>query len=79
MASKVYIGNLPQRITEDGLKDVFAQIGDVQEVKIVKDPATGRSKGFGFVEMALEVDAYRAVHILNGTTHAGKRIEVKEA
>lgn len=78
MAKKVYIGNLPARITEEGLKDVFAQIGDVRDVKIAKDPKTGHPKGYGVVEMSLELDAYRAVHVLNGTTHGGRKLEVRE-
>ncbi len=78
MASRIYVGNLPPLITEEVLRDVFAQIGDVRNVRIAKDPKTGRPKGSGLVEMSWEVDAYRAVHILNGTTHGGKKIEVKE-
>ncbi len=52
MAKKLYVGNLSYNISEDELKDVFTPIGEVQSCKIITDAATGRSKGFGFVEMA---------------------------
>lgn len=78
MATKVFIGNLPARINEQGLKKVFMQIGEVQKVQIARDPRTRRSRGYGFVEMSLDLDAYRAEHILNGTTHGGKRLQVIE-
>jgi len=78
MVTKVRIENLPSDITEERLKDIFSQIGDVQSVTIKTDLLTGRPKGYGFVEMSLDVDAYRAVNILDGTTFKDKRIHLKE-
>ena len=78
MVTKVRIENLPSDITEERLKDIFSQIGDVQSVTVKTDLLTGRPKGYGFVEMSLDVDAYRAVNILDGTTFKDKRIHLKE-
>jgi RNA recognition motif-containing protein len=78
MATKVRVENLPSDITEERLKDVFAQIGDVQSVTIKTDLLTGRPKGYGFIEMSLDVDAYRAVNILDGTTFKDRRIRLTE-
>ncbi len=82
MASKIYIENLPVDMTEDRLRDVFTQIGEVQSVKIKKDLLTlltDNPKGHGIVEMALEVDAYRAVNVFEGATFKDKRIHLEEA
>ena len=78
MATKVRVENLPPDITEERLKNIFSQIGDVQSVIIKKDLLTGRRKGYGFVEMSLDVDAFRAVNILDGTAFKDKRIHLKE-
>ena len=78
MVTKVRIENLSPDITEERLKDIFSQIGDVQSVTVKTDLLTGRPKGYGFVEMSLDVDAYRAVNILDGTTFKDKRIHLKE-
>jgi RNA recognition motif-containing protein len=79
MAKKLYVGNLSYNITEDGIRDVFAPLGEVQSVKIITDAATGRSKGFGFVEMANDEDADKAIASLNGTTVMDRAINVSEA
>ena len=79
MASKIYVENLPADLTEQGLKDIFAQIGDVQAVKIETDLLTKRSKGRGVVEMSLDVDAYRAVNCFEGATIKDRKIHLKEA
>ncbi|MGE5172765.1 MAG: RNA recognition motif domain-containing protein [Betaproteobacteria bacterium] len=79
MATKIFVENLPFDITEDMLKDIFAQIGDVESVKIQTDLITHRPKGSGYVEMSLDVDAYRAVHCFNGATLKDKKIYLKEA
>jgi RNA recognition motif-containing protein len=79
MAKKLYVGNLSYNITEDGIRDVFAPLGEVQSVKIITDAATGRSKGFGFVEMANDEDADKAIATLNGTTVMDRAINVSEA
>jgi cold-inducible RNA-binding protein len=79
MAKKLYVGNLSYNVTEDSLKDVFAAIGEVQSVRIITDAATGRSKGFGFVEMAVDEDADKAITTLNGTAVLDRTINVSEA
>lgn len=79
MAKKLYVGNLSYSITEDALRDAFAQIGEVQSAKIINDAATGRSKGFGFIEMAADEDAEKAITTLNGTNLGERTINVSEA
>jgi len=79
MSKKLYVGNLPYQITEDGLRDVFAAIGEVTSSKIVTDAATGRSRGFGFVEMANDEDGEKAITTLNGTSVMDRSINVSEA
>lgn len=79
MAKKLYVGNLSYNITEDGIRDIFAPLGEVLSVKIITDAATGRSKGFGFVEMANDEDADKAISSLNGTTVMERAINVSEA
>jgi len=79
MAKKLYVGNLSYQMTEDGLRDVFAAIGEVTSAKIVTDAATGRSRGFGFVEMANDEDAGKAIATLNGTNVGDREINVSEA
>jgi RNA recognition motif-containing protein len=82
MANKIYVENLPPDITEDGLKNVFAQIGEVQSVKIKPDLLTMLSshpKGYGIVEMVLDVDAYRVVNVFEGATFKDSKIHVEEA
>ena len=78
MATKVRVENLPSDITEERLKDVFTQFGDVQAVTIKTHFLTGLPKGSGFVKMSLDVDAYRAVNILDGTTFKKRKIHLKE-
>ena len=79
MAKKLYVGNLSYQMTEDGLKDIFSPIGEVLSAKIITDAATGRSKGFGFVEMASDEDADKAIAELNGTTVQDRALNVSEA
>ncbi|TAL28342.1 MAG: RNA-binding protein [Nitrospirae bacterium] len=76
---KIYVGNLSYKMTEEDLKDVFAKIGEVQSAKIITDAATGRSKGFGFVEMTSDEDADKAISSLNGTNLLDRTITVSEA
>jgi RNA recognition motif-containing protein len=78
MATKVYVENLPCDITEERLKDVFAQIGSVESVKLETDLITRRPKCAGYVEMSLDVDAYRAVNFFNGATFKDRIIHVEE-
>ena len=76
---KLYVGNLPYTTDEEEVKDHFAQIGDVQSVKIIKDRDTERSRGFGFVEFSQEADAQKAKEAMNGTDLGGRALKVDEA
>jgi RNA recognition motif-containing protein len=78
VTTKVYVENLPCDITEERLKDVFAQVGAVEAVKIQKDLLTRQARCSGTVEMLLDVDAYRAVHCFNGATFRDRKIHVEE-
>jgi len=79
MASGIYVENLPPDITEEGLRDLFGQIGDVQSVKIKTDLITHRPTGRGFVEMSLDVDAFRAINCFDGAFIKERRLRLKEA
>ncbi len=79
MGRKLYVGNLPFSATEQTLSDAFAAIGAVDTVKIITDRDTGRSKGFGFVEMATDEDAQKAIDQLNGQDFNGRALTVNEA
>ncbi len=76
---KLYVGNLPFTLTEEQLKEAFTPAGPVAGVKIVLDPYDGRSRGFGFVEMADEQGATNAVEKLNGTEVGGRPIKIDRA
>ena len=75
---KIYVGNLPYSATEDELRELFAQHGDVTSVSLVNDRETGRPRGFGFVEMADE-DAESAIQALDGAQMGGRTLKVNEA
>lgn len=79
MATKLYVGNLSYDATEDHLRELFSEIGHVVSVAVINDRATGRSKGFGFVEMGSDDAAASAIEKLNGTQHMGRRLNVSEA
>ena len=79
MGKKLYVGNLSYSTTEDDLRDTFAKIGEVASAKLIIDPTNGRSKGFGFVEMATDEDAQKAISTLNGTMLHDRTINVNEA
>ena len=79
MAAKLYVGNLPYSATEDGLKSHFSSAGSVASVKIIIDRETGRSKGFGFVEMESDDGAQSAVSQLDGQEYEGRSLRVSEA
>lgn len=79
MSKKLFIGNLPFQVTDFDLTDLFKQYGDVVSAKVVVDRMTGRSKGFGFVEMNAEDSAKQAVEALNGTDLKGRPINVSYA
>lgn len=79
MASRIYVENLPPDITEERLRDIFAQIGEVRSVKLKTDFITKRSKGCGFVEMSLDIDTYRAVNCFHGATMKNQKIHLTES
>lgn len=74
----IFVGNLPWSVTEQQLKQKFEEIGDVQAARIITDKMTGRSRGFGFIEMK-ESDAQEAIKSLNGFDWSGRQIVVNEA
>ncbi len=79
MGSKLYVGSLPYSTTEQQLSDLFAQHGSVQSAKVITDRFTGQSRGFGFVEMATDEEAQKAIAALNGTDLGGRTLVVNEA
>lgn len=79
MGKKLYVGNLPYSATDSSLSDLFSQCGSVDSAKVISDRDTGRSKGFGFVEMSTPEEASKAINTLNGSTFEGRPITVNEA
>ena len=79
MSTKLYIGGLSYGTTEDALKEYFSQAGSVASVAIIIDKMSGRSKGFGFVEMTTEDEAKAAIEMFNGKEFDGRTITVNEA
>lgn len=79
MARKLYVGGLPYAVTEDRLREVFADHGTVDSASVVMDRQTGQARGFGFVEMATEAEAHAAIKALNDTLMDGRTITVAEA
>ncbi len=79
MENKLYVGNLAYGVTEDDLQELFSQAGTVSSVTLIKDRDTGRSKGFGFVEMATTEEAQNAINTLNGTQFQERSIVVNLA
>ncbi|OGJ48108.1 RNA-binding protein [Candidatus Peregrinibacteria bacterium RIFOXYB12_FULL_41_12] len=79
MAKKLYVGGLPYSTTEDALKAAFEAVGAVEEVKIITDRMTGRSRGFGFVTMANDDDAPKAIDMFHGKDFEGRTLTVNEA
>jgi len=79
MAKKLYVGNLPYSVNENDLRTLFADAGEVGEVTVITDRDTGRSKGFGFVEMATEEGAQEAIKRFNGYTLESRPLTVNEA
>ncbi len=79
MSKKLYVGNLSYKATEDDLRDLFKEFETVTEVNVITDRATGRSRGFGFVEISSDEDADKAVKLLNGKTLQDREIVVNEA
>ena len=79
MSTKLYIGGISYRSTEDALAEAFCQAGSVVSAKIITDRMTGRSRGFGFVEMATPDEAARAIDMWNGKELDGRTLTVNEA
>ncbi len=76
---KIYIGNIPHNVTEDVLDDVFSEFGDVSSANVIKDQHSGRSKGYGFVEMPNASDANEAIKVLDSSSLQGRNIKVNKA
>ena len=79
MAIRLYVGGLPYSTTDDGLKAVFAPAGTVESASVIIDRMTGRSKGFGFVQMATDEESDKAIEMLNGKDFEGRKLTVNEA
>jgi len=79
VGKKLYVGNLPDSATEQDLSDKFAAFGTVKSVKLITDRDTGRTRGFGFIEMASDAEAQAAIDSLNGTNYEGQSMKVNEA
>jgi len=79
MNLKLYVGNLPFGASEEDLRKLFAEAGAVQSVKIVTDSYSGRSRGFGFIEMASQAEAEKAISLVNGKTFMDRTLIVSEA
>lgn len=79
MGKKLYVGNLTYAVNATDLEQLFAQFGTVQSAQVIQDRDTGRSKGFGFVEMDTEAEALAAIDGLHDREHDGRRLTVNEA
>jgi cold-inducible RNA-binding protein len=79
MGTRLYVGNISFKAGEEDLRDLFSQAGEVASVKLIKDNATGRLRGFGFVEMTSDEDAQKAVTMFNGKQFMDRSIVVNEA
>jgi cold-inducible RNA-binding protein len=79
MATKLYVGNLSYNVSDDALRDHFAQAGTVASATVITDRMSGRSKGFGFVEMGSEEEAKAAIDMFNGKDFEGRNLTVNEA
>lgn len=79
MAQKLYVGNLPYNVNDESLKEMFSQAGTVASAMIITDKMSGRSKGFGFVEMSSDAEASAAIDMFNGKEVEGRALTVNEA
>ena len=79
MAKNIYVGNLAWSATEEDLRQLFTQFGTVARTQVIQDRDTGRSRGFGFVEMADDAEAQKAIEALNGFEHQNRPLTVNEA
>jgi cold-inducible RNA-binding protein len=79
VGKKLYVGNLTYRVSSSDLEQLFSQYGSVESAEVIADRDTGRSKGFGFVEMSNDTEARSAIDALNDQEHDGRRLTVNEA
>ncbi len=79
MGSKLYVGNLSYNVTSSDLEQLFGQHGTVQSAEVISDRDSGRSKGFGFVQMGSDAEAQAAIAAMNGQEHDGRTLTVNEA
>jgi len=79
MSVKLYVGNLPHQMTEEQLRDLFSEAGNVSSAKIITDRQTGQPRGFAFVEMETKLEAQKAISMLNGRNVEGRPLAVNEA
>ncbi|HZM20123.1 MAG TPA: RNA-binding protein [Anaerolineales bacterium] len=79
MEAKLYVGNLSYETTEQGLRELFMQAGNVVSVALIKEPGTNRSKGFGFVEMGSQSEVQKAISMFNGYTLNDRQLKVNPA
>src|SRR5689334_15350383 len=79
MGKKLYVGNLPYNVTEQDLRELFSGAGNIDDVAVISDRATGQSKGFGFVEMATDAEAQAAIQQFNGYSLGNRDLVVNEA
>jgi cold-inducible RNA-binding protein len=79
MARKLYVGNFPYTTNEQDLQELFASAGNVETVNVMRDMATGRARGFAFVEMATDEEAQQAITMLNDRDYGGRNLTVNEA
>jgi len=79
MSIKLYAGNLPFTMTDDELRELFAEAGQVSSAKVITDRTTGQSRGFGFVEMETKLEGQKAISMINGRTIDGRALTVNEA
>jgi RNA recognition motif-containing protein len=79
MGKKLYVGNLSYQTTDKDLSDLFSQCGTVDSARVITDRETGRSKGFGFVEMSSDDEANTAINKFNGSEYSGRNLTVNEA
>jgi RNA recognition motif-containing protein len=79
MSSKIYVGGLPYSTTDDQLQEIFSTHGAVESARVITDKFSGRSRGFGFVEMSSSDEAQKAIQALNGSDLGGRTLTVNEA
>ncbi|MGO9379816.1 MAG: RNA recognition motif domain-containing protein [Dissulfurispiraceae bacterium] len=79
MSAKIYVGNISFNATEDDIRELFATFGEIESVKLITDPQTGRARGFGFVEMPSTDEAHKAIEALNGKSFMERTLSISEA